>query len=97
MSKMSVSVKLICLAIALVFLSGCDAGLRTMKAGEYGVVFNKLPPMIGGGVSTRVIPPGESKIIFPVFQRLIPVDTKYQLLGWGGVGQGGQPKCCRLC
>ena len=88
MLSKTISSKVFILLMLLPALSACDAGLRTMEAGEYGVVFNKLPPMIGGGVSSRVIPPGESKIIFPVFQKLIPVDTKFKLIGWGGIGEG---------
>lgn len=79
--------QLVFLLLSVPLLSGCDMGFQTMDAGEYGVVFNKLPIFLGGGVQDSAIEPGEMEFILP-WQELYRVDTTYQLIGWGAVGQG---------
>lgn len=76
------SLKLSSALIAGAVLTGCDSGFQTLGAGEYGVVFNALPQVLGGGVQDRVLKPAEKEFIWP-WQELIKVDTKVRVLSWG--------------
>lgn len=71
------------LALILVFtLCGCDTGIRQMGLTEMGVKFRKLPPALGGGVSSEVIPPGKMAIIFP-WESIYRFDTRVRDVSWG--------------
>lgn len=79
--------KILFLALIPFFLCSC----QQMEAGEYGVLFYKLPPWLGGGVSSSVKQPGEMVFEFP-WMDVIRVDTSTQQLAWGGFGEGDDPK-----
>ncbi len=82
------------LLLACLFaLTGCDIGVKTMDAGEYGVVYRALPRWrilgpLRGGVSEKSIPPGTWGMSLPPIQRIIKVDTTLQSIGWGDRGEG---------
>ena len=78
------------LLFAACCLSGCDMGFITLAAGEYGAVFSALPPWAGGGVSNKVIVPGEMSLILP-WQSVYRLDTTVQTIEWGGAGHGDRP------
>lgn len=63
------------------------SSLEEMKEGEYGVLFTSLPPELGGGISDKLIAPGEKEYVYP-WERLYRVDTTIQSLTWGAVGEG---------
>ncbi|MDZ4786786.1 MAG: SPFH domain-containing protein [bacterium] len=67
---------------ALLLLSGCDTGFRQMGTTEYGVLFRKLPPSLGGGVGMKVINPGEYALIWP-WDRIYRFDISLQYISWG--------------
>ncbi len=66
----------------LVFLTGCDTGLRQMSATEYGVVFRALPVFMGGGYSKSVVRPGETVIVWP-WDDIYKIDTAVKYVSWG--------------
>jgi regulator of protease activity HflC (stomatin/prohibitin superfamily) len=66
----------------LVFLSGCDAGIRQMGATEYGVVYRNLPRFLGGGIASKVHEPGSLVIIWP-WEEIYRVDTSVNEIVWG--------------
>jgi regulator of protease activity HflC (stomatin/prohibitin superfamily) len=72
--------------LSLTFI-GCggiwEYGFQTLQAAEYGVVFSKMPQLLGGGLKEKIIGPGEKEFILP-WQTLYRVDTSIQLLDWGG-------------
>lgn len=57
-------------------------GCQTTGSVEYGVVFNRLPPLLGGGVSEKVVPPGQTTWLMP-WQQMIVLDTGVKSLVWG--------------
>lgn len=75
------------LSLTVLGLSACDSGFQKLEAGEYGVKFVKLPPMLGGGVQDKVISPGLANFIFP-WEELYRIDTTIQTISWGSKGRG---------
>lgn len=73
---------------ALVALTGCDTGLRQMGPTEYGIIFRNLPPLLGGGVSRRVVPNAQKVIVFP-WDTVYRFDTSEQYVTWGAKSGGG--------
>jgi len=71
------------LPFLFLFLTGC----QKMEAGEYGVVFVALPTWLGGGVSNKVIEPGEVKLIFP-WSNVYRIKSTDRSISWGAVGEG---------
>ena len=78
----------------LTTLAACDTGIREMGVTEYGVVFRKMPPIIGGGVSDKVIPAAQKVILWP-WDTIYRFDTAEKYVSWGGSlenkAQGGDP------
>lgn len=70
------------------FISACEP----MGSREYGVRFWKLPPLIGGGVSTRIYQPGEMVIDIPVVSEIYKFDTGVKDVSWGAAGEGSDPR-----
>jgi len=70
------------LIVCLFALCACDTGLKQMGPTEYGVIFRKLPPAIGGGVSSSVKLPGQLVVIYP-WDSLYKFDTAVQDVTWG--------------
>jgi len=74
-----------------VLAAGCDTGLQTMGATEYGVRFRKLPVLLGGGVgaASSVASPLQTVVVMP-WEELYRFDTSPRYLSWGrGLGDGG--------
>lgn len=84
---MRTAVALVGLVATLLGATGCDGGFQKVDPGYYGVVFADLPTFLGGGLSERVLEPGEMEFVFP-WQTLYRIRTTRQTIGWGGVGQG---------
>lgn len=80
------------LLLSAFFLSACDLPIQQMEPTERGVVFRKLPPALGGGVSSRVVRGGELVYLFP-WDSLIRINTGSQdvLLGEGSGGDSFEP------
>jgi regulator of protease activity HflC (stomatin/prohibitin superfamily) len=78
--------KIIVFLLAL-FLSGCDLGLKQMGNTEAGVLFRRLPPGFGGGVSSKVIRPGEMAVIMP-WHSLYRFDTSVHSVEYGQGHEG---------
>ncbi|RMG40635.1 MAG: SPFH domain-containing protein [Candidatus Dadabacteria bacterium] len=79
------------LLIILCALSACDTGLRTMREGEVGIRFRKLPPAIGGGLAKKIVKPGQTVIVWP-WDSLYRFDTKIQNISWGAKGTGSDKR-----
>lgn len=67
----------------VLFLCGCDLGIRQTTTTEYGVIFRKLPPILSGGVSSKIVNPGEIVVVWP-WDKLYRFDTSLQYISWGG-------------
>ena len=78
--------KVIVASTVLVSLSAC----QQMDPTEYGVVFRRLPPMIGGGVAKDVAKPGETIFLFP-WDSVYRFDTKPKDVSWGSHSKGKLP------
>jgi hypothetical protein len=78
---------LLLVTITLISTSCENAVFQDMKPGEYGVVFVSLPRFLGGGVQERILKPGEKEFIWP-WQSIYRVDTTFQIVSWGGIGEG---------
>ena len=85
MSKLKITktLKFTFLFLYICFLfTGCDKGAYTMKADQYGIKFRNLPRILGGGVSTSVLPPGELTIVLP-WESVYTFTTSVQEVSWG--------------
>ena len=78
------------LVTAMFCLSGCDLGLQTMGATEYGVRFVMLPPPLGG-LSDNIVSKGQTVVVWP-WERLVRVDTAVRTVEWGEIGRGSDSK-----
>lgn len=58
-----------------------------MGPSEYGIKFKKLPPSIGGGISSSVVRPGTMTVVWP-WESVIRFDTRARSLDWGAKGGG---------
>lgn len=70
-----------------VLLLGAFAGCQQMDPTEYGVVFRRLPPFIGGGVAKNVAKPGETIFVMP-WDSVYRFDTKPKDVSWGSQAKG---------
>lgn len=77
------SIGFVLAALALCVLTGCDTGIRQMGPTEYGVIFRKIPPRLGGGVSNSVIRHGQTVIVWP-WDSVYRFDTQVHEIEWGG-------------
>ncbi len=77
--------KLFILSLFLLILSACQTPVKYLDVTEYGVRFRKLPPLLGGGVSSGVGRPGEMMVIWP-WDEVYVFDTAVQDISWGVVG-----------
>lgn len=82
-----IAARLTLVLLTAVLLAGCDTGFKQMDTTEYGVRFRKIPPELGGGVSSKVISPGEFVVVWP-WDAIYRYDTSLQYLSWGPVGSG---------
>ncbi len=73
----------LCLGLSIIALSACDTGLRQMGPSEYGVVFRKLPPIVGGGVSSKVLSNAQKVIVWP-WDTIYRFDVSEKYITWGG-------------
>ncbi|NMC63196.1 MAG: hypothetical protein GYA55_08500 [SAR324 cluster bacterium] len=78
--------KLWILPLLCIALSGCDSWFQKMEATEHGVMFRNLPPFLGGGISSKVLSPGELVFLFP-WDTVIRINTASQDVT---LGEGGQ-------
>jgi SPFH domain / Band 7 family len=74
--------RLLAVIWSLILMSGCDTGIHKVEPSEYGIKFRKLPVLLGGGVSSSVVPPGELVIAFP-WDSLYTFTTAVQEVSWG--------------
>jgi len=56
-------------------------------AGQHGVIFRAWPTFIGGGVQSKVVSPGERKLLIPG-ETLYLLDTGVQSVSWGEKDKG---------
>jgi len=77
------TVKAIFIIFACLFFPGCERAVQQMGPTEYGLRFRKLPPVMGGGLSSTAIRPGEMAIVWP-WDSLYTFDTSVQDISWGG-------------
>lgn len=70
----------------LLTLAGC-AGFQKIGPSEFAVVFSALPTWLGGGISSRILQPGEMEFLWP-WEKLYAVDTSVQSISWGAPSQG---------
>ncbi len=75
--------KLVFFLMIALLLTACDSGVKQMGPGEYGVIFRRLPPALGGGVSEKVKFPGQMAVLFP-WDSIITFETSTQDITWGG-------------
>ena len=80
------TLKLLILTFLLLSLSACDMGLRQMGPTEYGAKFRVLPRFLGGGLSSKLISPGELSVVWP-WERIYKVDTALKGISWGTAGE----------
>lgn len=81
--------KALLVILSLFALSACDTGIRQMGPTEYGVIFRRLPPQLGGGVSDKVVLPGQMVIVWP-WDVIYGFDTSVQEITWGAPSQAGE-------
>ncbi len=72
----------------LLLFTGCNLGFKQMGATEYGILFRKLPPLVGGGIGSRVIPPGKMVWLWP-WEDIYRFDTSVKDLSWGAKSGAG--------
>lgn len=77
-------VKKLVLILAVLFLSAC----AKMEATEFGILFRKLPPSLGGGVGTSVIDRGQTVFLMP-WDTVYRFDTRVREIQWGGARGDG--------
>lgn len=73
--------------VAASLLLGALVGCQQMDPTEYGVVFRRLPPIIGGGVAKDVAKPGETILVMP-WDSVYRFDTKPKDVSWGTQAKG---------
>src|SRR4051812_33630611 len=67
------------------------AACQQMDPTEYGVVFRRLPPIVGGGLSKSIMRPGETVFLMP-WDSVYRFDTKPHDVSWGSPQRGkGDP------
>jgi hypothetical protein len=74
------------LLAASLLLSGCDTGIREMGPNEVGVIFRKIPPQVGGGISRQVVGRGEKRVVFP-WDEIYRFNVTPRFITWGS-GKG---------
>ncbi len=83
------TLRLALVLFVVVILSGCETGFKQMGTTEYGVIFRRLPRILGGGVAPRVISPGEVVVVWP-WDSVYRFDTALQYISWGHQSQKGE-------
>jgi hypothetical protein len=76
--------KLILATLILSVLSSCKSasiGYGGVAEDQAAVVYNLLPPFLGGGLSDKILKPGEMRPLFP-WERLYPVTTVIREISW---------------
>ncbi|HMO02909.1 MAG TPA: SPFH domain-containing protein [Oligoflexia bacterium] len=63
-------------------LTGCDTGVQQLAPSEVGVLFRKLPPIAGGGISQKVINRGQLVVVWP-WDSIYRFDTRLKEIAWG--------------
>jgi hypothetical protein len=76
--------------LALLFC-GCEGGFLgigayTVKPDQYGIRFRNLPRILGGGISSSVLKPGEMAFIWP-WETVITYTTGVREVSWGPQGR----------
>lgn len=77
-------------AIVILSLTACDTGFRQMGTSEFGVRFRRLPRVIGGGIGTTPIAPGQMALVWP-WETIYRFDTTVKSITWGDAGKGDDP------
>lgn len=75
--------KRLVLILVILVLGAC----QKMGPSEHGVVFRKLPPSLGGGVSNHVYGPTSVKLMWP-WESVYRIDTSVRSIEWGPKGDG---------
>ena len=73
--------------VALLGLATFCSACRSTSPVEHGVVFSKIPPILGGGISDKVIAPGKTTWLWP-WEDIYMLDTSIQSLTWGEDSHG---------
>lgn len=77
--------KKIFLLILVFVCAACDTGIKHIGPTEVGVIFRKLPPAFGGGVSDKIVDAGQTLVVWP-WDSLYRFDTSVQYISWGEKG-----------
>ena len=83
-------IKTLVLILSGIFFAGCDTGIQQMGPTQHGIVVRRLPPSLGGGVSDKVVDPGQTVIVWP-WDAIYRLDTAVQYISWGERGRGTDP------
>jgi hypothetical protein len=83
-------IRLLVIVSLMLSLTACENGFQKLEAGQYGVLFAKLPVWAGGGLKKKIIQPGEVQFVMP-WEELYRVDTTIESISWGTRGQGDRP------
>jgi hypothetical protein len=75
------SIFLAALFLLLVGCKGTDSLIASVEADQAAVVYRNLPLMLGGGLSTQIIRPGESEVLMP-WESVIKLSTGIRELTW---------------
>jgi len=67
------------LCLFLLLLSGCTR----LDSREYGLRFWKFPPALGGGVSSKILVPGETVLDIPFLSEIYLFDAGVREISWG--------------
>jgi len=71
--------KVVLLILTLLILSGCTR----LDSREYGLRFWKFPPELGGGVTHKIIEPGETVMDLPFLSQIYIFDAGVREISWG--------------
>ena len=70
-----------------VTVSGCKSvgsiGYGGVESDETAVIYNLLPPMLGGGISSEILEPGTGRPLLP-WEQLYKVSTGIREITWNG-------------
>jgi len=74
-------------ASCVVALSGCKSigniGYGGVESDEAAVIYNLLPPFLGGGISNEILKPGTARPLLP-WEQLYKVSTGIREISWAG-------------
>jgi regulator of protease activity HflC (stomatin/prohibitin superfamily) len=77
--------KVLALLTLSTFLGGCDSlgnvGIGSVEPDQAAIIFRRLPPFLGGGLSEDIVRPGEKRVLWP-WESLYKVSTGIREITW---------------